>query len=209
MLTTAGDCTGIKNSRIALFDKVYPLKGRKILELSCYHGQDTAAMVERGAEVTVLEARKENIDACSSIRAKFIQGDVRHLSQYGLGHFDCILASGILYHVDDPLKLIQDLALLSDRVFVWTHVATRRYPRKRRYPLGLLFQHLDHYAGKWYSEGTTSSPTDGIQPFSFWLRKDALCRAMQVSGFKVRELQSGTNEHHQSWTTLWGEKRAS
>jgi SAM-dependent methyltransferase len=48
-------------------------------------------------------------------------GDFRAFFQESNELFDIIIASGVLYHMTDPLQLINQISHVSDKVFLWTH----------------------------------------------------------------------------------------
>lgn len=187
--------------RAELLNETFPVRDKRILELSCYHGLHTERLKSLGAEVTVLEARRENIEFTRKIvRAEFIQCDVRNIPLIdGIAWFDCIMCSGILYHVDEPLRLLSSLMRLSNRLFICTHVASRWSPSGPYVKIGNM-------SGKLYSEGTLSSSTDGIQRYSFWLTKKCLFDFLRANDFLVGELEHGTNSHAQTWTHFWTER---
>lgn len=191
---------------IPLFNQLYPLRQKRILELTCWHGDNTRSMLNYGATVTVLEGRNENIRYCKDqgIQADFQQGDVRKLPEYELGRFDAILLSGILYHVEDPVKLLKDCSYLSDKLLVCTHVASERYPAGP-------FLMRNGYSGKIYREGSLADPLSGLQPVSFWLTPRSLQQAMNDTGWTFDLLDVGhlTQGHSfRSWIVAWGNAKS-
>ena len=57
--------------------------------------------------------------------AQFLFGDFEEYLRAGAERFDAVVASGVLYHVRNPVELIHNLARVTDRVFIWTHYFVR------------------------------------------------------------------------------------
>ena len=56
-----------------------------------------------------------------SINARFLLGDFCLLLRDNPLCVDVIIASGVLYHMTDPLGLIEGMARASDTICIWTH----------------------------------------------------------------------------------------
>lgn len=77
--------------------------------------------------VTAVEGNSRAFLKCLCMReildlkvTKFLLGDFnRYLDS--AGHFDVIIACGVLYHMRDPLGLLKRLSDRTDRLFLWTH----------------------------------------------------------------------------------------
>jgi SAM-dependent methyltransferase len=87
-----------------------PLDARSLLELGCGDG-GLGALVKQRQKCRVVGIE---LDAeASAIARKRIDdvytGDVRHIIEVIDEHFDCIVASEIVEHVDDPWSLLDDL----------------------------------------------------------------------------------------------------
>ena len=54
-------------------------------------------------------------------RAQFRCGDFVEYLRSTTDRFDLCVASGVLYHMKNPVELLTLLAKVSDRVFLWTH----------------------------------------------------------------------------------------
>jgi hypothetical protein len=58
-------------------------------------------------------------------RGQFLCGDFVEYLRSSTARFDLCLASGVLYHMKDPVELIALLSRSSDRVLLWTHYYDR------------------------------------------------------------------------------------
>jgi hypothetical protein len=103
--------------------------GRTVLELGPLEGGHTF-MIEKGgaARVTAVEANARAYLKClivkellGLVRSHFLCGDLMQYLRTDPTRFDACVASGVLYHVRNPVELIARLAERTDRLFVWTH----------------------------------------------------------------------------------------
>ena len=112
------------------------LKGARALDLASHDGRWSFAALKSGvARVTGVEGRQYLIDNANqtfreygvdSSTFRFIQGDVRDIANlFAPGEFDVIFIFGILYHVPDPMGLLQAAAALGPRqIIIDTHIST-------------------------------------------------------------------------------------
>jgi Methyltransferase domain len=114
------------------------LKGASVLELGPLEGGHTFQLAAAGAEVTAIEAHthaylrclvtKELLGASSGDGSgrgggcRFLLGDFgAHLEAHPDERYDLVLASGVLHHSTDPLRLLGLMARASDRLALWCH----------------------------------------------------------------------------------------
>ncbi|QYZ71413.1 class I SAM-dependent methyltransferase [Neotabrizicola shimadae] len=104
------------------------LAGRSVCEIGPFEGYQTRLLKAHGAgEVTSVEANTFNYLKCLCVRE--IYGfDADYLLGDGPGYlaacdrrFDLIFASGVLYHMQDPLGFLSAAAARTDHLFLWTH----------------------------------------------------------------------------------------
>jgi hypothetical protein len=73
-----------------------------------------------------------------SLRAHFLYGDFVGYLEAAPRQFDLIFACGVLYHMTDPLHLLQLISRSTDRVFLWTlyvsEEETARWPASEVIP---------------------------------------------------------------------------
>jgi len=104
------------------------LTGLRVLELGPLEGGHSFQLEQAGAEVLAIESNQRAFLRCLitknilGLRAQFLLGDfTRYLEQPGQ-HFDLIFASGVLYHMSDPVQVLQSMAERTDKIFLWTHI---------------------------------------------------------------------------------------
>jgi Methyltransferase domain len=104
------------------------LAGRRVLELGPLEGGHSAMFAGAGAEVLSVESNARSFLKCLIVKellglrnVRFVRGDfVAHLEQSD-ERYDVLVASGVLYHMTDPLKVLGLMAGASDQLVVWTH----------------------------------------------------------------------------------------
>ena len=183
------------------------LQDKRVLELGPLEASHTYLLERYGARrIDAIEANKTAFLRCLVAkevyglrRARFELGDfVRALLRPA--RYDLIVASGVLYHMSDPLLLLERMAARTDCIFLWTH-----YFDNAEMPMGdprrgafvspqapheeitqtVLFQghemtlHLRSYHNAWHNNKYCGGPIDR----HFWLEKKDLILALQVLGF--------------------------
>ncbi len=54
-------------------------------------------------------------------RAEFKLGDFVSFLRSEKSKYDLVFASGVLYHMENPVDLLKLMSKVSDRIFLWTH----------------------------------------------------------------------------------------
>lgn len=105
------------------------VSGRSVLELGPLEGGHTYMLLGAGATVTAIEAQTRAYLKCLIAKellgmtgARFLLGDFMAYLRDEPEHVDVCFASGVLYHMRDPVETIALLAEVADHLFLWTHV---------------------------------------------------------------------------------------
>lgn len=89
-----------------------PLDGRRVLDVGAGIGKLARFFVERGCRVVCVEGRAENVavirERYSDVEA--IVGDVQTDALKSHGTFDVVFCYGLLYHTENPLATLRNLA---------------------------------------------------------------------------------------------------
>lgn len=126
----AGNAALFADGRISwLLDQVEDIKGDHVLELGPLEGGHSFQLTSAGARVTAIEANTRAYLKCLVTKellgmtdCRFLLGDFGvYLETHPDERFDMALASGVLYHSTDPLRLLELLGRASDRLALWTH----------------------------------------------------------------------------------------
>lgn len=105
------------------------LDGKTVLELGPLEASHTYMLHQKGAEeIHAIEANRLAFLRCLVVkelldlrRAKFFLGNFVEWLKNRDQKYDLIVGSGILYHMEDPIELIDLLARRTDNLFLWTH----------------------------------------------------------------------------------------
>ena len=124
-------------------------------------------------------------------RVNFLFGDFVEYFKESNKQFDFIIASGILYHLKNPIQFIESMLDKSNNIYVWTHYYEKslksRFPEKFSEKSDLKFKNKTYTASKYYYndslewEGFCGGPND----FSFWLEKDLILNIFKEHGFEI------------------------
>jgi len=168
-----------------------------IADCGCYEGGYSLALARKGYQVYGYEGRPDNLDRCRFLADQWqlenLKFSPRDLSQgFPQRRFDVIVAFGLLYHMDNPVKLLKEFSRHTNRALILnTHYAREDIPSRFRHKLGQLT--VEHgYRGRWYQESSErhnnprryarSSITNDK---SFWLLRSELLRALEDTGFST------------------------
>jgi hypothetical protein len=106
------------------------VEGLRVLELGPLDGGHTAMLERAGAaRVDAIEANRLAFLRCLVTKellglsaARFHLGDFSRGLGSAEGRYDLAVASGVLYHMADPVGLLERLSGAAERLFLWTHV---------------------------------------------------------------------------------------
>ncbi|KQC11275.1 MAG: hypothetical protein APR54_02840 [Candidatus Cloacimonas sp. SDB] len=105
------------------------VNGKTILELGPLEGGHTY-MLEclDAASILSIESNTRAYLKCLVVkeilglkRAHFMCGDFVEYLKNTNNKFDVVIASGVLYHMKNPVELIALLSKVTDKMFIWTH----------------------------------------------------------------------------------------
>ncbi len=209
----AGQAALFADERIAWAEQqLGGFEGYKVIELGPLEAGHTYMMEQRGAEsILAIEANTRAYLKCLIIkevlnlkRSRFVLGDfVEYLRENNERYRFC-LASGVLYHMLDPVELIQLISKASDTVLLWTHyydetvvranpVLSIKFPQRMNSEHGGFKHTLYKYsyldALKW------AGFCGGRSPHSFWMSKEEILSCLRYFGFNDLRTAFDTLEH--------------
>ena len=118
------------DTRIAwLLSECFPVDGKRVLELGPLEGFHSYMMHGAGAaSIEAIEANALAFIRCLVTkevlelgRAHFLLGDFMPFLDTTENRYDLILASGVLYHSPDPVRLLELICRRTDALYLWTH----------------------------------------------------------------------------------------
>jgi hypothetical protein len=173
--------------------------GQRVLELGPLEGGHTCMMERAGASVVAIEGNQRAFLKCLIVKdafhlkSEFLYGDFRpYIETTKSGSFDFILAMGVLYHMLEPLKLLHDVARVTNAFGLWTHYYdTDIIGKTLHFDPKPFLQTVDGNSAEVYRQHYLSSLTaptfcGGSAPTSCWLTKNGLLQYIERLGFQAR-----------------------
>jgi len=174
--------------------------GKTVLELGPLEGGIPYILEKSGAKyILAIEANTVAFLRCLIVKeilglakVRYLCGDFRPYLRDSNEYFDVIFASGVLYHMTDPIQLLFDLSLRTRQLYIWTHyydpalVASNEVIRNRLGPA----QHLE-FEGFQYEQHSYNYDIalnwpgfcGGTGQFCAWLTRDSILGALRKFGF--------------------------
>lgn len=176
------------------------VKNKCILELGALEGAHTKMMIEAGArEVIAIEGLSDCFLRCLIVKeafqlnkAKFLFCDFcEYVANYKGEKFDVVSAAGVLYHQQNPAKLIYDLARITDNVLVWSQVANNSKPSTLEGEIkinGKIYKgKINNYQG---ARLTLDTYCGGLHNEAFWMYPEDMRQCFKDAGFIIIEKYS-------------------
>jgi hypothetical protein len=199
---TGGHGAFYADGRIAwAIEQAGGISGKRVLELGPLEASHTY-MLEQGkpAVLCAIEANKLAFLRCLVVKevldlkiARFLLGDFTEWLEKSPERYDLIVASGVLYHMQNPLKLLELIAGRTDAFYLWTHyVSLDAMPIDDPRRGALVGEPELHeccgipvrlykrsYLGAWKSK----SFCGGAHDLHRWIEKDDLVALIRALGF--------------------------
>lgn len=177
------------------------LEGARVLELGPLEGGHTYIFEQRGAaEILAIEANKQAYLRClitkeiyGMTKSKFMLGDFERYLEETTENFDLILASGVLYHMHNPVQVLDRIGKTSKSLILWTHyfdeaILHKNDPRRSVFsqkPLSLSYNnrtyklHQRTYKNSWDADSYCGGPDDT----HYWMERDDIVSLCKENGF--------------------------
>lgn len=180
-------------------EKIGGYEGKSLLELGPLEASHSKMFHDRGAVVAAVEANSRAFLKCLCIkevfgleRASFLLGDcVEHLRQCEQ-RYDMICASGVLYHMTEPVELIKLMAEHTDHLYLRTHFYDEdAMTGKKEFEGKFMPEDSFEYENETYRYSSQTYGEElewkgfcgGGNATSRWLTRDSLMRALARYGF--------------------------
>ncbi len=179
--------------RLGLFRRCFP-EARRILELGSLEGGHTIGLARQPGVESILgiEGRKANYERAQLARElfavdkiSFVHANLEEIRLAEFGNFDAIYCCGLLYHLPEPWKLVEQFASIAPGLFLWTHYSTEA--------LADSFQ--QGYKGFRQAEGGPDEALSGLSLDSFWPTLGSLCTMLTDHGFSEVRLLGNDLKH--------------
>lgn len=184
-------------------DSETSLDAMHALELGPLEGGHSWMLEQAGAaSVTAVEGNKTGYLKCLLVhkllkmqRTNFVLGDFNRVLATTDKRYDLLIASGVLYHLADPLRTLLDMMRVSDRIFIWSHFADadampandrRRRPMTGEVRMGehegeQLTYHIRSYLGT----HRISAFCGGRESAAVWMESNEVIALLERRGYRV------------------------
>lgn len=197
---------------------------KTVLEMGCHEGYYTVELSRLCKAVTAVEVRPKNLLCaltrlwtCGVENTRLILKDVREIDG-SFGKFDIIFHSGVLYHLENPVEHLYQIAPLAQAIVLDTHYCGQEESFKneliwddRREDVNLIRDDIE-YRGKTYKafryqEYGWGNSLAGVDTKSKWLHIDSLYQVLSDVGFTQIEVCFDYQVNGSSRILLLGQKK--
>ncbi len=192
---------GIHDTRLAMvkseIQRFFGARARGIscLDIGCHEGFYSVAMARHGMQVTGMDAREENLRRARFVAAasgfdgvQYCQGRVETLAADQGRTFDLTLFLGVLYHVEDPMLCLRQVAAVTgelclietqvvDEVEGYTEWGAQEWKRPYKGILALVDESGEFHAGNRETGVTPMATCPSPKALLFMLRQAGFARA--------------------------------
>lgn len=183
--------------RVALLDQRLPLAERRVLEVGCFEGIHTLALLAAAREVVAIDARIDNVVKTIVRCALFGHHATVRCVDVEAGPLpealavDVVWHVGVLYHLADPVRHLRDLGRIAgEALLLDTHVC----PAERataEYRSG-----ADTFAYERHREFGRRDPFSGVADHAKWLSLETLRAVLTDAGFDRIEVIEERDERN-------------
>lgn len=176
------------------------IEGKRVLDLGPLEGGQAYVLEKMGAaSVVAVEANSILFLKCliakeilNMNRTQFLCGEITEYLKNTKEYFDICVASGILYHMSNPVELLLLLSKSTDRLMIWTHYFDEsNLNRNKIQSFQPVTEHefeneFYNYHRQEYGVGfTTNVFCGGTAQHSNWMSKEGIIKALKNFGFKT------------------------
>ncbi|MEE9412819.1 MAG: class I SAM-dependent methyltransferase [Methylococcales bacterium] len=183
-----------------------------ILELGPLEGGHSYMLEQLGSKsIVAIEANTRAFLKCLCIKqvfdlkkVEFKLGDFMSYLEDTRQQYDVVIASGVLYHMLEPMRLIELIAKTAPRVFFWTHYYDSEIIGNNPNLAHRFNDPVDaEHAGFKYQMATLSYKDaldwagfcGGSQPTTHWLTRESILSALKHYGYNQIEINFDTPDH--------------
>jgi Protein of unknown function (DUF1698) len=205
-----GPAALFEDGRIIWANKILGgFKGKNILELGPLEGAHSYMLQKLGANtITAIESNQRAFMKCLCVkeifnlnRVHFKLGSFIPFLETTNERFDTAIASGVLYHMTDPVSLLTKMARVSDKLFLWTHYYEKSYCEKNKQvfdaPHSYRLAGFDGVGAKRYYKESLNwrGFCGGSETHAVWLSKETILKHLNSLGFNKIDIHVDHLEH--------------
>ena len=209
----AGSAQLFEDARINwIIEQIGGFQAKTVLELGPLEAGHSYMMQQNGVEsILAVEANSRAYLKCLIIkemfqldRVRFLYGDFIEFLKSSEARFDFCMASGVLYHMRNPVELIDLIAQAADQVFIWTHyydadLLNAHPTMSYRVTIGTpsIYNDFSHtlYRQEYGASLGWNGFCGGSAPYSHWLSRGDIVNCCQHFGFNKIQLCFDDADH--------------
>lgn len=209
----AGNAVPFGDDRIVwAMERFGDLRDKNVLELGPLEGAHTFLFDRAGAAVTAVEANRRAFLKCLITkeivglpRSRFLLGDFLPWLEQNETRWDFIAACGVLYHMRDPLRLLEAIAARTDAFYLWTHYVEESGPGSAvgsnhaydavRESRPFHGETLTVYRHPYLGAERNAEFCGGVYDDPRWMARESILKALEILGFTSLEIAHDMREH--------------
>jgi glycosyltransferase involved in cell wall biosynthesis len=213
LITTPGHASLFEDLRINWVAEIFGgFAGKICLELGPLEGGHSYMLQKMGAKrIIAIEANSRAFLKCLCIKevfnldkVEFKYGDFRDYFTENNSQYDILIASGVLYHMRDPIQLIEQMSRFSDHLFVWTHyydaaIINARDDLRTKFRI-LQGVEKDGVSYQWIEQSYDSALDwngfcGGSAPTSRWMTRESIINCLKANGYDQIDISFEAPDH--------------
>ena len=207
----AGSSKLFEDERVSwAISEIGGIQNMKTLELGPLEGGNTYMLEKAGAKsILSIEANSRAFMKCLITKeilelknTKFICGNFMEYLKRNTEKYDFCLASGVLYHMENPVELIYYLSQATDKVSIWTHYYDEELVKiklkKKSFKAISKTEHgFSHilYKQEYDKALNWSGFCGGMNSDSYWMSRDAIISCLKHFGFDNITINFENTDH--------------
>jgi hypothetical protein len=199
------------------------ITGQSIIELGPLEGGHSYMLEKLGAgSVLSIEANTRAYLKCLITkevldlkRVKFLCGNFIEYLRNTSNQYDLCIASGVLYHMENPVELIELVSKVAPRVMLWTHYYDRQIVSQGATANQFTgSKHMEHkgfsctlYTYEYQKALDWKGFCGGVNSFSHWLSREDIIACLGFFGYQVTATADVPEHPHGPCLALVAERR--
>ncbi len=186
------------------FERLGGVSGASVLELGPLEGGHSYMAQQAGAaRIVGVEANSKAFLKCLVVkellglnRCSFLCGEITEYLRSSQESFDVCIACGILYHMVNPIELLDLISQRASRLFMWTHIYSDDALKNPALTRKFGARHQIHHNGTSYDVVRHNYSIDnrligfwgGVSSYSNWITRSSLMDALRNFGWEDIEI---------------------
>lgn len=189
------------------------IKGKNIIELGPFEAYNSYQFDRMGAsKVVSLENSPRNFMKCLIVKnifnlnTTFLLGDFNLYEPDRDTDWDIVWASGVLYHLTDPVGFLDRISKWGKRIFLWTQYYDSNTLSEGHSEAGHFDLRKDtelYYKGRkivlhhrdYPDPSSNSKYAGGSSEYSYWMELEDIFYVLQMNGFSSIQMGINNPEH--------------